>query len=299
MNVTLDQWQALQAVVDQGGYARAAEHLGKSQSAVSYAIARLESQLDIRLFKLEGRRASLTAAGELLYRRAGLLLDSARALEDTASELTNDWQAQISLAVDSAFPTDILHVALVNFGQQYPLTRINLLETVLSGSSEALIKRDASLAITGTLVPGFSGDTLITLRFVAVAAPQHALHHLQRPLTTDDLRQQRQLVVRDSGSRRIDAGWLGADQRWTFSYLSASIAAAVAGLGFAWYPTLKIAEQLRDGSLKPLPLSSGAERFVTLYLIHADGEQASPACQQLGELLKQAATRMCHDADKA
>lgn len=293
-NVTLDQWQSLQAVVDQGGYAKAAEHLGKSQSAVSYAISRLESQLQVRLFRLEGRKASLTAAGELLYRRAGLLLESARALEDAAKELSSDWQAQISLAVDAIFPESLLYAALADFSNQYPLTRINLLETVLSGSSEALITRDASLSITGTLVPGFTGDALITLNFVAAAAPDHPLHQLQRPLTTNDLRQHRQLVVRDSGSRRMDAGWLGADQRWTFSHLSTSIQAAVAGLGFAWYPQMKIARELQTGQLKPLPLTMGAERLATLYLIHADGDLASPACLALGQAFKRACAD-CHD----
>lgn len=287
MNVTLEQWQALLAVVDQGGYAKAAEHLGKSQSAVSYAISRLESQLKVRLFKLEGRKASLTPAGELLYRRAGVLLDSARALEQAATELSSNWQAQINLAVDTVFPEPLLFQALAQFGERHPLTRVNLLETVLSGSSEALIKRDASLAITSNLVPGFAGDAIISLRFVAVAAPGHPLHRLARPLTLSDLSLHRQLVVRDSGSRRLDAGWLGADQRWTFSHMSTSIQAAVAGLGFAWYPEMKIAAELQSGQLQPLPLTTGAERFGTLYLVHADGELASPMCQQLGEALKQ------------
>jgi len=40
--VTLEQWRALLAVIDAGGYAKAAELLNKSQSAVSYAISQLE-----------------------------------------------------------------------------------------------------------------------------------------------------------------------------------------------------------------------------------------------------------------
>lgn len=63
MKITLEQWQTLVAVVDRGGYARAAEALGKSQSAVSYAIARLEEHLGLAVFRIEGRRAQLTEAG--------------------------------------------------------------------------------------------------------------------------------------------------------------------------------------------------------------------------------------------
>src|SRR5438093_1281004 len=43
--ITLEQWQALVAVVDAGGYAQAAERLHKSQSSVTYLVQKLESLL--------------------------------------------------------------------------------------------------------------------------------------------------------------------------------------------------------------------------------------------------------------
>lgn len=285
MEVSLDQWQALVAVVDEGGYAKAAETLGKSQSAISYAIQKMETSLGIRAFQLAGRRASLTPAGELLYRRAQLLLHSAQALEDAASQLSSSWQASIHVAVDVAFPETLLFQALTEFGERHPLTRVHIHETVLSGSSEALIRREVELAVTATLPPGFNGNMLLQLPFVAVAAPGHHLHQLGRPLTLGDLRLERQLVVRDSGSQHLDAGWLGADQRWTVSHMNTSIKAAVAGLGFAWYPRGKIEQELAQGLLKPLDLQEGSERHGTLYLVYTDGDFVSPACQELGQIL--------------
>src|SRR5260370_28629800 len=67
--ITLDQWRALVAVVDKGGYARAAAALHKSQSSVTYGVQQLESQLGVKAFKIAGRKAALTPTGELLYRR--------------------------------------------------------------------------------------------------------------------------------------------------------------------------------------------------------------------------------------
>ncbi|CBL43738.1 Transcriptional regulator, LysR family [gamma proteobacterium HdN1] len=285
MEISLDQWQTLVTIVDQGGYAKAAEHLGKSQSAISYAIQKLESSLELQVFRIEGRRAVLTPAGELLYQRAVRLVGAAHALENTARQLSQHWQAQISLAVETVFPKPILFDALRKFSDAYPLTRIHLLETVLSGTSEALISREVSLAISSYLPPGFMGDALIQLRFIAVAAPSHPLHQLKRPLTYTDLQQHRQLVVRDSGTRNLDAGWLGAEQRWTFNELSTSIQAAIAGFGFAWYPESQIATPIDQGQLKPLPLESGGERYASLYLIYAEPEFASPACVELGRAL--------------
>src|SRR5713101_876151 len=79
--ISLDQWRALLAVVDEGGYAKAAKALHKSQSSVTYAVQKLESQLGVKAFKIEGRKASLTPTGELLYRRARYLLEEAAGLE--------------------------------------------------------------------------------------------------------------------------------------------------------------------------------------------------------------------------
>ena len=58
--VTLEQWRVFQAIIDQGGYAQAAEYLHRSQSAISYAMSRLQNQLGIKLLKVEGRKALLT-----------------------------------------------------------------------------------------------------------------------------------------------------------------------------------------------------------------------------------------------
>src|SRR4030088_2506966 len=93
--VTLEQWQALQAVVEHGGYARAAEALHKSQSAVTYAVQKVESLLGVKAFEIHGRKAVLTEAGQVLYRRASTLVEEAIALERGASGMTADWKAEM------------------------------------------------------------------------------------------------------------------------------------------------------------------------------------------------------------
>jgi hypothetical protein len=94
--ITLDQWRALLAVVDEGSYAKAAQALNKSQSSVTYSVQQLESQLDVKAFKIEGRKATLTPTGELLYRRARYLLDEAYGLEQSARRLSAGWEAEDS-----------------------------------------------------------------------------------------------------------------------------------------------------------------------------------------------------------
>ena len=69
-HIALDQWRALIAVVDSGGYAQAADALHKSQSAVTYAVQKIESVLGVSAFEIQGRKAVLTSTGHMLYRRA-------------------------------------------------------------------------------------------------------------------------------------------------------------------------------------------------------------------------------------
>lgn len=286
--IPIAQWQALLAVVDQGGYAPAAEALGKSQSSVSYAIQRLEDQLGLRVFRAQGRRAVPTAAGQVLLQRARLLVEHAQALETTARQLAAGRETLLRLAVDGLMPDWLLLQALETFSAHNPMTRIEIQETVLSGTDEALLRREVELVVSPRIPQGFSGEPLMQIRFVAVAAPGHPLQRLGRAPTWEDLRQHRQLVVRDSGRQRQDAGWLDAAQRWTFSHISSSIRAACAGLGFAWYPELRIRDELASGQLTPLALAEGRHRYAMLYRIFAHTEFPGIACTELAAILQAA-----------
>jgi DNA-binding transcriptional LysR family regulator len=286
--VSLDQWQALVAVVETGSYAAAAVALNKSQSAVTYLIQQLESRLGVSAFETRGRRAILTPIGEMLHRQARVLLDQASRLEQRARTVSAGWEPVIRVAVEILLPPEPMLTALAGFAEQSPATRVEVEETVLGGTLEALLQKRVDLAITPQIPVGFLGDALTHLRLIAVAHPDHALHRLNRPLTAADLAEHRHLLVRDSGIHRDSrATSVEVDRRWTFSQFDTSIRAAIHGHGFAWYPQARIEDALAQGLLKPLPLSEGAERHVTLYLVLADSELAGPGVRALAAQFKQ------------
>lgn len=292
--ISLEQWRTLLAVVDHGGYAQAAAVLHKSQSAVTYAVQKIESLLGVKVFEIQGRKASLTATGHFLYRRAHSLLAESAALERAARRLSAGWEAEIRIAAEVIFPTWLMLDCLQRLAGESPHTRIELIETVLSGTTEMLLAGKVDLAIVGTVPPGFLGMPLMRLRFVPVASPEHPLHGLGRPLTMEDLRQYRHLVVRESGSRRDTRTLLDTEQRWTVSSISTSVEAARMGHGFAWMPEEKIRHELREGCLKPLPLRDGGERFVQLYLVVADTDSAGPATRRLADIIREAVAANCN-----
>jgi DNA-binding transcriptional LysR family regulator len=291
--VGLDQWTALVAVVEAGGYAGAARTLHRTQSTITYTIKKLEDQLGLRVFEIKGRKAVLTPTGQLLYRRGKALVAEATRLERAAAELAQGHEPQIRLAVDIVYPTWLLLDCLKAFAEERPDTRIELHETVLGGTEEALVAGEVDLAIGSAVPGGFLGDTLMQLRFVCAAAPDHPLNSLGRAVTLDDLRAHRHLVVRDSGLQRTrSGGWLN-EKRWTVSHKATSIHAACMGLGYAWFPEDTIRAELDAGRLVRLPLAEGAERHATLYLIVADAELAGPGTLRLAALLRERTAQTC------
>ena len=293
-HISLEQWRALIAVVDHGGYAQAAAALHKSQSAVTYAVQKIEEQLGVSAFEIVGRKAVLTPTGQMLYRRAGALIEDAGGLERAARTLSAGWEAEIHIAVETLFPTWLLFDCMAEFGEASPNTRIEIIESVMGGTAEALLQRRADLAITPGTPPGFLGEQVMTVRIIPVAHPNHPLHRLGRKLTLRDLALHRHLVVRDSGSARDRRALsIEVEQRWTVSHMASSIEAACRGFGFAWMPEERIRQELDGGKLKELRLQDGGVRMVPLYLVIADPDLAGPGVRRLAEIIRDNVARQC------
>lgn len=282
----------VQAIIEHGSYAKAAEALHRSQSSVSYMVARLHEQLGVELLAIEGRKAQLTPEGAVLLGRAKELLCDAQRLEQLAKSMRIGREPEVRLAVDVVFPTRLLLDALARFATTAPATRVELREVVLSGADEALIDQTADLVIGSRAPQGFLGDLLIEVEFIAVAKPGHALHQLGRDITVDDLARGQQIVIRDSGTRSPrDEGWLGAATRWTVTSVETSISLVAGGLGFAWLPYHLVQSYIDSGALKALPLREGQRRKAQLYLMYAQPELAGPATRELAQILRETVTR--------
>lgn len=284
---SMEQWAVLAAVVDTGGFAQAAEELNRSQSAVSYAVARLQESLGVSLLVVEGRKSVLTPHGRTLLARARTLIKDLDNLEQLARSLKQGWEAELTLVVDAAFPRSRLLGIVAELQRSCPSTQIQVADVVLSGAEDAILAGAADLVITSRVPAGFLGDWLLDVTFVAAARPDHPLFKLDRELTTDDLVRHVQAVVRDSGSMNPrDEGWLGAARRFTVSSMDASLATLLAGLAFAWLPEHVLAESLQSGALRRLPLAAGGSRNVSLHMVLVRPAALGPAARAAVEAFK-------------
>ncbi|MBL6904154.1 MAG: LysR family transcriptional regulator [Pseudomonadales bacterium] len=284
--VSLEQWLAFKTVVDCGSYAMAAQALNKSQSSISYAIARLNEQLPQPVLILDGRKAVMTDAGQVLYRHAEQLLNQASQAEAIASSLALGFESEVAIAVDVLVEVGSLVCAFEEFSQEFPHTRIRVLETSLSGTTEALLEKTADLVIGTKTPPGFQSRPLLQVKMIPVAAPGHPLVKNREDVSELELRSIRQVVLRDTGTfREQDSGWLQADQRWTVSHFSTSIKLLRSGLVFAFIPQNWIEDELAEGSLQRIPLAPSMDRLLQVHMMLADNQAAGPATKALYETI--------------
>jgi DNA-binding transcriptional LysR family regulator len=289
--VTIDQWRALQAVVELGGYAQAAQHLHRSQSSVSYAIRRLEEQLGLNVLEVHGRKAELTDIGRRVLQRARELIRDAGELEELAQQVKSGWESRLRLVVDAAFPTALLMQALELFAPQSRGTQVELVEVIMSGADDLVEAGQADIVIGHQLPAANLGSEVIQIPFIAVAHHQHPLNNKGGNVNENDLRKQRQVIVRDSGHQPRDKGWLSTQQRWSVSSLDTSVTLIASNMGYAWLPYHKIEACLKQGIIQPIPLQHGQVYSVPLFLYFAHKTYAGPAAMILSTLLEECAAR--------
>lgn len=284
---TLEQWRILQAVVDAGGYAQAADVLSKSQSSLNHAVAKLQTQLGVELLEVRGRKAYLTEAGEVMLRRSRLLTQQVEDLELLAANINQGWEPEIRIAVELAYPRRFLNQALAVF---YPLSRgsrIQLIDSVITGSAEIIQQKKADLVIAAAAVipKGHLGEPLCVTRFIPVTGASNALASAGQ-IDQNELSRHLQLVIRDTAQKPLDnVGWLRAEQRWTLNNFDEAIDILQLGLGFCWLPDFLATDALNAGSLVKLNLTQGSERVAAISLVTPQEETLGPGSKQLRQLI--------------
>lgn len=286
MNSTLDEWQILHTVVRLGGFARAAEQLHRSQSTISYAMARLQERLGIKLLEVKGRKAQLTHAGRVLLADAEPHLTGFHQLEQRARSLASGGESEIRLSVDSIYPNDRLFVALSKFSQRFPHVHLKLRQATFLSSEAEFFAHGAHLCVAALISREYYAKPILEITMRAVAHRGHPFHSLRRPLSRIDLI--RHTVVTIEG---VSAGFTKRQPRspaqrfLAVSSIEAAIDAVRSGLCFGWLPVYRIQSHLESGDLLPLRLQLGGSREVRLNIICKDVSPGSRELDRLAELL--------------
>lgn len=258
---TVEQWAVLRAVIDAGGFAAAAAALNRSQSTVSYAMARLRDAVGVDLLRIEGRRAVLTPEGATLLAEAMPLIDDLRRIERRGAGAAHGDRLQIRLLVDTLFPRMRLFRAIDRFSHERPHVSIDLRETV------RLRARDADpeghdLAILVAAPGTDAADVIARVDLVAVARHDHPLIGSAPAPTSAALARHPRIEIH---GLETDEGPRPAEGRvWRMNTMEAAADAVRLGLCYGWLPRHLIDHDLNIGRLALIPLAAGGTRSYPL-----------------------------------
>lgn len=286
MRTTIDEWEILQAVVQLGGFAPAAKQLNRSQSTISYAIARLQEQLSVRLFEIKGRRAHLTEVGRVLLAEVEPHLAGFHQLEQRARSLALGGESEVRLSVDSIYPNDRLFAALAEFVRLFPYVQPRLRQSTFLSADAEFSAHNAQLCITGLVSREFFTTPVLAIRMIAVASRCHPLHAVKHKLSRADLMQHTLVTIEGTASGTLKHQPRVLTQRaLQVTSIEAAIDAVRSGLCFGWLPAFRIESDLDSGELLPLRLPVGATRDVRLNLVCKDLSSLSREVNVLADLL--------------
>lgn len=165
--------KAFAAVVERGSFARAAEHLGLSPSALSQTIRQLEARLGVRVLNRTTRSVAPTTAGEQLYGRiAPLFREMADAVAE-ASAAAGQMNGTLRINTLGMAARQIIAPRLGRFHRAYPDVTLDIV--VDDGLSDIVTGRfDAGIRVGERLEKDMIAVRLTQdVKMIAVASPDY------------------------------------------------------------------------------------------------------------------------------
>ncbi|HIE5649230.1 TPA: LysR family transcriptional regulator [Stenotrophomonas maltophilia] len=235
--------RAFVAVVERQSFARAAEHLGLSPSALSQTIRQLEGRIGARLLNRTTRSVAPSATGELLYRRiAPLFREMAAAVAD-AGEATGRMSGTLRINTLGIAARTVIAPRLARFHRAHPDV---VLDIVVDDALADIVRGrfDAGIRVGGQLEKDMVAVRLTPdMKMMAVASPDY-LSRRGTPTSPAELHEHACINWRlemdgrhyrwefEKQGHRLD---VAVDGPVITNHADVGIAAALGGLGIAYH----------------------------------------------------------------
>lgn len=165
------------------------EHVTKSarklcivQPALTQAIHKLEAELGVALFKMQGRNIKLTECGQFFYKRLQPLYDDIEALPDRLRAMANEMNQTVNLNVLAA--SSLVTNAVIKYKQTDPGLRINLIQ------NESTTLYDVCVNTFEKYEPeqNSDGETFVCSEKIFLAVPNTPQYKRRKSISLQDLK---------------------------------------------------------------------------------------------------------------
>src|SRR5579883_853027 len=279
------------AVIEAGGFSRAAQRLGLSRAAISKHVLQLEQRLGARLLERTTRRVNATAAGRRFYEQCRRILLELEEAERAASDLHNEPKGELRVIAPTNFGLSEIGTAITDFCIAFPRLRINL---TLNDRVTDPMEGGYDIAISVGMPRGTSASLvarkLNTSRRILCAAPDY-LNRRGMPKIPEDL----------AGHDCLSYSYIAEPDEWHLigaegarvvkvtgpivtSHREVLRTAAVRGLGIAYGPIVFFRQDLDQGRLvQVLPDYRLPE--ATIYAVFPANRQLSAKVKVFNEFM--------------
>jgi DNA-binding transcriptional LysR family regulator len=240
-----------------GSFSAAARRLGLTAAAVSRNVARLETQLGVRLFHRSTRHLTLTESGARFFREAGAGMETLERAVASVSVAANEPSGILKVSMSPSFGADYIVPLMPEFLARFPGV---VPDFHLENRPVDLIQEGFDAAIGGgfELPSGLVARELARAHVIAVASPSY-IARAGKPQVPGDLTEHDGILLRSPSSGRIRAWPLrnrAGEQapvelrtRMLINDPESVCRCAILGLGVAFVATQNAVQHLRSGAL--------------------------------------------------
>lgn len=277
--------KAFVAIVDRSSFAKAADHLGLSRSALSQTIRQLEARLGVRLLNRTTRSVSPTEPGRRLHERMAPMLREMDAAVAEAVDTRTRASGTLRINTLSMAAKRLIAPRLGRFARAHPDVVLDIV--IDDGLSDIAGEGfDAGIRVGNRVQKDMVAVRMTPdVELLAVASPDYLARHGE-PRTPEELSRHACILWRFPGSGRI-AGWEFSKAGKTVEFFGEGnvisnhqdiiVPAALQGLGILYaYNDDDIAEALRDGRLRRV-LADWSPKVPGLYLYYSSRRHMLPA----------------------
>lgn len=255
--MNFSQLQSFVALADTGSFTEAAYTIDLTQSAVSHALASLESELGVTLLERNRKGViALTNAGQKILPHARALLTSASAIEQEAKSAQGLAMGKLRLgSILSIISPDLLASLLTSFQQQYPAIEVVLFEGAMHEVGEWIENSIIDVGFVILPARGLESTAITTDELCILVPPAHRLH-TQSTVTPRELREEGFIMEKNQCTINLmkRAGFESSKTHIRYQASdSATIHAMVReGLGITLVPRMMLPKKLEDIVALPL-----------------------------------------------
>ena len=288
--MTYDQLLMIQAVVEQGGFGKAAKFLHISQPSITNGVKKVEEAMGFQIFNREEYRPKLTQAGGAFYQQTIIALREMERLKELGQSLAQGVEPKITIAINDSCPVDFILNLLKDFFDRHDRTKLELLFEGVRGAQERVEQGVADLGLTPLIddEQGLEKIPLGLFKLIPVCAPCYPAAKIAIP-NNRNMRPFTQVIVRDTSQELPDQdfGVIQGSNSCTVNDHVMKMQIIKKGLGWGRLPNHLIEQELANGELHSLESPDIHTADLRLNVIRLKNRPRGPVSKSLWDLFSQ------------